>query len=183
MQVRDNAERYGVVTRWLHWGTAALIALMLVLGWGAEVLPENVEESLMSVHVSVGIAVLALALLRVFWRIVNPRRPARPGGVEGKAARWVQRLLVAVLLALPLSGWLIVSAAGFGPGFFGLFTLPPLVGESEWLHEVGEEIHEILPWVLVTVLILHVAGALKHHFVDADGTLQRMLAARSQESA
>lgn len=175
MQLRDSAEGYGAVTRWLHWGTAVLIALMLALGWGGEAVPEDMEEWLMSVHISLGIGVLAVALLRVGWRLVNPRRPKSGSALELKASRWVQWLLLALMVALPLSGWLIVSAAGFAPGFFGLFSLPPLVGESEWFHELGEEVHEILPWALVAALGLHVAGALKHHLIDADGTLRRML--------
>lgn len=175
MRLTDNADGYGAVTRWLHWGTAVLIGLMLLLGWGGEAVPEDMEEWLMSVHVSLGIAVLALAGLRIGWRLVNPSRPRSGTAMESRVAHWVQWLLLALLLALPVSGWLIVSANGFAPGFFGLFSLPPLVGQSEWLHEVGEEIHELLPWVLVGVLALHVAGALKHHLIDADGTLKRML--------
>ncbi|HSH43120.1 MAG TPA: cytochrome b/b6 domain-containing protein, partial [Arenicellales bacterium] len=118
MQIKDTAESYGAVTRWLHWGTAILIALMLALGWGAEVFPETTEEWLMSVHISLGIALLALGLARLGWGIANTRRPAHPAGIQGKAASWVQWLLVALLLALPLSGWLLVAAAGFSPDFF-----------------------------------------------------------------
>lgn len=180
MQMKDTSEGYGTITRSLHWGTAALIALMLALGWGAEALPESLEEWLMSVHISLGIGILALAVLRIGWHLLNPRRPASGTEVERRLARGVQWLLVALLVALPLSGWLLVSSAGFAPGFFGLFTLPPLVGESELFHELGEEVHEILPWVLLTVLGLHVAGALKHHLIDADGTLRRMLHATAR---
>lgn len=175
MQIKDSSESYGAVSRGLHWGTAVLVALMLLLGWGAELGSEALEEWLMGVHVSLGIAVLALTAARVIWRFANRRRPPLPAGLEGLVARSVHWLLVALLLALPFSGWLLVSAAGFAPDFFGLFALPRLVEESEWLHELGEEVHESLPWVLVAALLLHVAGALKHHLLDGDATLRRML--------
>ncbi len=178
MQLRDTTEHFGSVTRWLHWITAVLIALMLALGWGGELVSEAGEQWLMAVHISLGIAVLALAVARVIWRMTNTRRPSRDTDLFGRVATLVQWSLIALLVLIPLSGWLLVSASGHAPGFFGLFSLPPLVGESEGLHELGEEVHEVLPWVLVAVLALHVLGALKHHFVDADATLRRMLGAR-----
>ncbi|WP_435105357.1 cytochrome b [Arhodomonas sp. AD133] len=175
MQLRDTNEHYGSVTRWLHWVTAALIAIMLALGWGGELVSEAGEQWLMPVHIGLGIAVLALGVVRVLWRVANTRRSPRDTGLFGRVATLVQWTLIALLVLIPLSGWLVVSASGHAPSFFGLFALPPLVGESEGFHELGEEVHEILPWVLVTVLALHVLGALKHHFVDADTTLRRML--------
>jgi cytochrome b561 len=177
MQVRDSLSSYGPITRWLHWLTAALIAIMLGLGWGAEAFPEETRRALMSVHISLGIAVLALAVARLGWRLLNPARPPREANATGRLATLVQWGLIGLLFILPLTGWLLVSGSGHAPDFFGLFSLPPLVGKSEMLHELGEEIHEALPWVLVGVLGLHVLGASKHHLVDGDGTLRRMLRA------
>lgn len=175
MQLRDNVNDYGSVTRWLHWLTAGLIVIMLALGWGRELFPEGGERAIMSVHIGLGIAVLGLAVVRLAWRLLNPKRPPRDPGLAGRVATVVQWSLIALLLLLPLTGWLLVSGGGHVPSFFGLFSLPALVGKSELWHEVGEGIHETLPWALVGVLALHALGALKHHLVDRDVTLTRML--------
>lgn len=175
MQIRDTARHYGIVTRWLHWLTAAGIAVMLAIGWGAELLPDAAEGSLMGVHIGLGIAVLGLGLARIAWRVVNRRRPSRPTGPQGWMATAVQWALVALLVIVPLSGWLLLSAEGHAPSFFGLFSLPRLVGAGEGIEEFAEEAHEVLPWVLLGVLALHVLGALKHHIVDGDDTLRRMV--------
>ncbi|HKJ95554.1 MAG TPA: cytochrome b [Gammaproteobacteria bacterium] len=177
MQLRDNAVSYGTVTRWLHWGTATLIVMMLALGWGRELFSEDAERALMSVHISLGIAILALAAARVAWRLMNPRRPPREADLTGRLATAVQWSLLALLLLMPLTGWLLVNGAGHVPGFFGLFSLPSLVGKSESMKELSEGIHETLPWVLVGVLALHILGALKHHYFDRDATLRRMVRA------
>lgn len=180
MQLRDTPSDYGTVTRWLHWLTATAIVLMLAIGWFAGSFPESTERTLMGFHVSLGVGVLGLGILRLLWRAANRNRPPRDADVLGRFATLVQWALIALLVIIPLSGWLMASAGGHTPGFFGLFSLPPLVAESDALHEFGEEVHEILPWILVGVLALHVVGALKHHYVDRDATLQRMVRSTPQ---
>jgi len=179
MPMRDTPHSYGPVTRHVHWGMAAAIAIMLAIGWSADALPKSVKGTAMGIHIGIGIAILAFALFRLGWRLTNRARPPRPEGRTGTLARAAQWTLMGLLLIMPLSGWMLVSASGHVPDFFGLFHLPPLVPTSDVLHELGEEVHETLPWVLVGVLALHVLGALKHHFLDGDDTLRRMVHAKS----
>ncbi|WP_440997503.1 cytochrome b [Arhodomonas sp. SL1] len=182
MQLMDSQADYGSLTRTLHWLTAALIAAMLLLGWFMEELPESMEETAVGLHISLGVSVLALGVLRLAWRLANRRTPAHDTGLLGAVAVAVQWALVTALIVLPLSGWLLVSSGGHSVEFFGLFTLPPLTGASESLHELGEEAHELLAWVLVGLLVVHIVGALKHHLLDGDDTLRRMLRATARPS-
>jgi len=175
MAARDTRNAYGFITRYLHWATAAAIAVMLAIGWSADALPKSFKGPAMGFHISLGVAVLALGLARLGWRVSNRERPARPAGPTGPLARAAQWTLIALLVIMPLSGWMLVSASGHVPGFFGLFHLPPLVPTGDALRHLGKEVHETLPWVLVAVLALHVLGALKHHYLNGDDTLRRML--------
>jgi len=183
MHALDTRDTYGLITRSLHWATAAAIAVMLTIGWGAELLPKPAEELAMGLHISLGIGVLALGFARLGWWAVNRERPPHEPGLFGTVARLVQWSLMALLVIIPLSGWLLVSASGHTPGFFGLFHLPRLVPSGEELHELGEDVHETLPWVLLAVLGLHVLGALKHHYLDGAATLRRMLRAGTPAAA
>lgn len=183
MHIRDTGETYGLITRSLHWATAAAIVIMLTIGWGSELLPESAGKVAMGFHISLGVGILALGLARIAWWALNRDRPPKAGGPLGTTARLVQWSLMALLVVIPLSGWLLVSASGHTPDFFGLFHLPQLVPGGEELKEFGEEVHETLPWILLGVLGLHILGALKHHYLDGDATLRRMLRGRPAAAA
>lgn len=162
----------------LHWLVAALIVGQFVLAEWAEGLPLGIEKlQVLANHKSFGITILALAVLRLVWRLV-----ARPPALPSSVPRWQQRAsaathwaLYGLIFALPLSGWAFSSAANFPVSWFNLFELPNLVAPDEQLAEQIEDVHELLGKVLFVLALVHVAAALKHQFMDRDGVLLRML--------
>lgn len=166
----------------LHWLTAALIVAMAWLGLTMGDLPNGPDKiATYALHKSIGLTILALALLRLLWRLYA----GAPAPVAG-TPRWQERiaalthgLLYALLLALPLSGWWVNSAAGFPLQWFGLFNLPSLAAREEALHALATQTHEVLFWTLATLVVLHAGAALHHHLFLGDATLVRMLPRRS----
>jgi len=177
MPLTNSAERYGFVPQLLHWLVVVLLALQFLLAELAEDLPDGLEKlATLSRHKSVGITILAIAALRVAWRLIDrpPPLPAMPGW-QRVAAHLTHWGLYALLFAMPLTGWTMSSAANYPVSWFGLLQLPDLVGPSHDLHEALEEVHEALAGTLLVVVAVHVLAALKHQFVDRDGLLSRML--------
>jgi cytochrome b561 len=175
MHWQNSPGRYGVLGQSLHWLVVAGIIASYFLAEAAE---DEAGDGLMSLHQSVGIAVLVLAVVRVVWRLVDGR-PAWPPGMapwERMAARVAHALLYALLFALPLTGWLTSSAEGDAVSFFGLVDLPPL--RAGLTEDAAEELHEALFNVLLAVAALHVAAALKHLLWDRDGVMGSMLPGR-----
>lgn len=196
MRIRDTRSRFGAVSVINHWLTAAVFIGALVLGLLMEDFEEKGREAIdtlasfianaaMSTHQALGLLVLALAAFRIAWRLVNPMPslPADSKPWEEKLARAVQVLLIAGLIVVPLSGWLMVNAKGHQVSFLGLFSLPSLVGSNHALHEIVKEIHEATANLMIALVGLHVIGALKHHFIDRDFVLRRMLGRSSEISA
>jgi cytochrome b561 len=152
----------------LHWIIAALIVANLLLGFFHEDFAKPTRGVMMGWHKSIGLAVLALTLVRIAWRFSH-RPPAfdpvlKPW--EAGLARLVHGLFYLLLLAIPLSGWLIVSTGmKVNPtSFFWLFNIGPLpVAPGEGIHDFAEEAHELLGYVMLLLLVLHVGGAVKHH--------------------
>lgn len=178
MRLQDNPQRYGLVTIANHWLTAVLMIGMVILGLYMADLPKGpAKGDLVNIHKSVGILVLMLGVLRVVWRSGN-RQPAALASLppwQHKTARLLHYVLLALILLLPLSGWMMSSAAGRPVSFFGQFTLPSLLSENKSLADSLRDVHEALAWTLVAVLTVHVAAALQHHFRAHDDTLRRML--------
>ena len=168
------------MAQFLHWAVVGLLAIQIPLGKIAHELPVGLERlAMMSRHKSVGITILALALLRLAWRwFERPPPPPPMPRWQAIASRLNHGALYLLLFALPLSGWLMSSAAARPVSWFGLVQLPDFVAPDPGLKEVFEEVHEVLVNVLLALVILHVAAALKHQFIDRDGLLFRMLPGR-----
>ena len=181
MPLRNTPEAWGSVHKVLHWLIALAVVGLLVVGWIMDEMPNSPDKiKVYALHKSFGITVLALMLVRLAWRWTNPR-PALPSTMKGwerTLAGVVHGGLYVVLLAMPLSGWLFNSASNFKLKWFGLFSIPPLWGPDKDLKHLAEDVHWALSWAIVTLVVLHVAGALKHHFVDRDDVLRRMLPGR-----
>lgn len=162
----------------LHWLIAALILVMAWLGLTMGDLPNGPDKiATYALHKSLGLSILALVALRLLWRLYA----GAPAPLAG-TPRWQERIaalthlaLYALLLAMPLSGWLLNSAAGFPLQWFGLFNLPALAGRDEALHALAGQVHELLFWALAALVVLHAAAALHHHLFLRDATLARML--------
>ncbi|EIM01495.1 cytochrome B [Rhodanobacter thiooxydans] len=177
MSLRSSDRRWGSVAKFFHW----IIALG-ILGNGLFGLLMDLASSPMqkinwlALHKSIGLTVLALVLLRIAWRWTD-RRPA-----EEPAPRWQQLAahaahgaLYVLIVLLPLSGWWFNSVTGKPLQWFKLFNLPALAQKNDALRDFAHGVHEYLFWFLILVLVAHVGGALKHHLLDHDNTLRRML--------
>jgi cytochrome b561 len=178
MAIRNTTRRWGALTQTLHWLIVALIILQVTLAAIAEKLPISSRKiTVFAYHKSVGLTILALALIRLAWRWQNPT-PELPPTLkphERALARFTHAALYGLLFALPLSGWTMSSARGFSVSWFGLLQLPDLVPKSHALYEALVATHVTLACALAVVVALHIAGALKHHFVLKDDVLRRML--------
>jgi cytochrome b561 len=178
MPLRNTAEAYGSLAKFLHWAIVLLIVGQWFLAEAAEEAGKGTPEraSLMGWHISFGMLVLLLAVVRIAWKALNSGQPAALGEAwQRKAAAAGHGLLYLLILLQPISGWLVVSTGGRGPGFFGLFQFPALTGKDHDLHDAMEGVHEWLFNALVIVAVVHVAAALYHHWVLKDPTLRRML--------
>jgi cytochrome b561 len=183
----DAGRRYDTGSILLHWTIAAMIVIQIGIGWYMNwVLPDHSPEqaSVRTIHISFGLTILLLVLVRILWRLTHPLPPL-PAGLaswERVLARGSHVLFYVLLLALPLTGWAIVSL-GNHPIFFWGMPWPKLPGLGALFgspppHDVREEvagIHtDILVWITIATLALHVAGALKHQF-DRNPELWRMV--------
>ncbi|MCB1537748.1 MAG: YceI family protein [Rhodospirillales bacterium] len=180
MQMRNTADKYGAVARILHWLIAALVVAMLLMGVVMEDLSGPTKFEVMSLHKATGITILALMLVRLGWRLINHGMPMQ----NPAHAKWERMLSTAVhwalyvlLIAMPLSGWILVDAANSTINWYGFFPLPHIVGPDKELRHLMAETHETIATLIWITLGLHVAGALKHHFIDKDATMRRMLPA------
>ncbi|SFE14225.1 cytochrome b/b6 domain-containing protein [Roseivivax sediminis] len=189
MAATNAADHYGAVTKTLHWATALGIIANLALGLAAVWVPTDpgsaltVKTTLFSIHKTLGVTLFFLALARILWALTQPKpaplHPERPA--ETLAAETVHWLLYGSLVAVPLAGWIGHAASeGFAPIWWPLGQGLPLVPASPALAEGAWAVHVVLVWVLAGSIALHVAGALKHHLVDGDATLRRMLPGRTR---
>jgi len=187
MPGRNTPQRWGWVAQFLHWSIALLIIGLVIVGLTMDELPNSPDKvKLYALHKSTGLTVLVLVLLRLIWRLVDPRPPypATMPAWQKKVSNLSHGLLYVLMLSQPLSGWLYNSASNFPLQWFRLFKVPALSGPDPELKSLALAIHEIGFYVLGVLFALHVAAALKHHFVDRDATLARMtpgLSARNQE--
>jgi cytochrome b561 len=177
MRLTNTSDSFGLVSRVIHWGMAIGVLGMLVLGTRiSDMQPGLSNLWLYSLHKSVGLILLALVLLRIVWhRISPPPRPRGPaGGLEQRLARAAHLALYALLIAVPLSGYVASSATGIDVMLFDRWVLPPLAPVSVAWEDAGFAAHDLLTKGLMAVVLLHVAGAL-HRATRGDGTLRRML--------
>jgi len=176
MPIKNSDQDYGAVAKSLHWIIAIIMIGMLCLGLYMVRLPLSLEQvKLIGWHKSIGVIVLALAFIRIGWRLFNITPSLSLPLLEKFAARSVHWAFYGFMFALPITGWLMSSAAGFPVSFFGLFTLPDLISPNDNLRQLLVEVHEWLAYGLIATICLHVAAALKHHFIDKDDILRRML--------
>lgn len=170
--------QYTAAARILHWFVAGAIVLQFILAQLADNASSDLQElALLANHKSVGITILALAFVRIAWRLAH-KPPALPAGMPGwqvTASHVSHWSLYALLFAMPLTGWLMSSASAYSVSWFNLFQLPDFVSPDAGMAEVFEETHEILAKLLLVIASLHVIAALKHHFLDKDDVLTRML--------
>lgn len=192
MAIGNSPTTYGAVTKGFHWLTALLILTEIPVGFIANTMavalrdPANVPQqasialtvTLFSVHKTLGVSLFFIALARILWALAQ-RKPGLLNGdkpAEAWLAETVYWLLYSALVLVPLSGWIYHAATtGFAPIWWPFGQDLPFVPKNHSLADLMSVLHYILQWVLIGAIGLHVAGALKHHVIDRDATLRRML--------
>lgn len=168
---------YHPAFRTLHWLMAVLIVVALGLGVWRSLLPKgDLRSELMFIHKSVGFAILALVAVRIVARLaLGAPAEAEPQGLAaGLAAKGGHLLLYALMIAMPLTGWVSSSAADRELPFFGLFSLPPIVGPDKALSAQAAQAHYVFAWAIVALIALHLAAVVWHAWIRRDTVLTRM---------
>lgn len=187
MPAQNTATSFGSVTRTLHWLTALLILTAIPLGLIANQLPADAASmatkvQLFSIHKTLGLAAFLIGLARILWALTQrhpaPLHPNRRAELSLAAA--IHWLLYISLVAVPLTGWIHHAAlSGFAPILWPFGQDLPFVAKSETTATIFGAAHWVFTKLLAASILLHIAGALKHHFIDKDATLRRMLAGAS----
>ncbi|CRM18644.1 hypothetical protein [Pseudomonas sp. 22 E 5] len=179
MQLRNSSARYGWVSIVLHWGVALVVFGLFALGlWmvGLDYYSAWRKDA-PDLHKSIGITLFAIMLVRIVWRIVSPPPPplASYSRMTRIGAAFGHAFLYLGLFAVMIAGYLISTADGVGIPVFGLFEIPAVVSGLPDQADTAGVVHLYLAWVLVVFAGLHGVAAFKHHFIDRDATLTRML--------
>ena len=188
MPARNTTLRYGTVAMSFHWLIAILVIANICVGLYMADLPRSdpMKFTIFQIHKSIGLTVLTLSILRLLWRLVNPIPPL-PAGMNPAlkfGARASHFLLYFLIIFIPLTGYILVSASPLGNGtsYFGLFTwpnLPLFTGMTrEQLHPIHENFgtaHVLLAWSAIVLIPIHILAALYHGVIRRDGVVQRML--------
>lgn len=171
-----EVQNYNVVSRVFHWSVALLILGLLIVGFYMGGLEPPFKFKVYGWHKALGITVIALGVFRVVWKFysASPKSLNTHKQWEKYLSKTIHVVLYFLIIAMPLSGWVMSSAGGHPVSFFGLFGVPAIVGEDKELSKLANELHEILAYALIVCIGLHVVGALKHHVIDKDATLNRM---------
>ena len=181
--IRNTDRSWGAPARLLHWLVAAFVFAQIGLGWAAvswRLSPTKLD--LFVWHKSVGIVVLALMVVRIGWRLANPPPawPEQMGSLERRAARAGHCLLYLLLVLLPITGWIVSSAANVPFRIFWLVPLPAIVAPDEATADAAKLAHLTLVVALSALLVVHIGAALRHHFILRDDVLMRMLLGRGR---
>jgi cytochrome b561 len=183
----SQAARYSTVAIVLHWLLGISIFAMFAIGIYMSDLPFSpLRLKLYNYHKWAGITFLILSVLRLVWRLLN-KPPALPKAIEQAMPNWQTKVyhathyaLYALFFAVPLIGWAYSSAAGFPIVLFGVLPLPDFLAVDKEFAKQIKDLHEISAFALVGLALLHIGAALKHHFIDKDGLVSRMLPSSSK---
>jgi len=176
--LRNTTSSYGLVSQLFHWLIVGLILFQYTWAWRIDQAEGiRVRFELVTQHKTIGMLVLGLAIARLLWRLFN-RPPALPSTMRGweqtaaKAGHWA---LYGLIFAVPLSGWLYSSAAGYADFWWGPISFPSLVETNEALEDRMHLVHQSLAISLGVMALIHALAALRHHFINKDDVLKRML--------
>jgi cytochrome b561 len=181
------ADKYTKTAVTLHWLIALLIGLNIILGLGANYVPDSFVRPMVDLHKSFGITAIFLFILRLVWRLTHtpPPLPAHYKNWEAKAAHLAHIALYVLIIAIPVTGWIHDSAWSGAPTHplklfwvIPFFRIPLITAQDpatkDTIHGIFFAIHTYLSYALYAVLAAHIAGALKHQFLDKEPELQRM---------
>ncbi|MGY4305693.1 cytochrome b561 [Bradyrhizobium sp. USDA 4369] len=168
---------YGTPAKILHWLVVALLAIQYPIGWLMPELHANTPPGApMILHISFGLTILMLIVVRFVWRLTHPVAPESSlppwQRLSSEAVHW---MLYAMVLASTVTGWLFASFRGWSVSYFYLFPLPMLAGRNPAGNRAIDGLHQAAEWLLLILIVVHVAAALAHVFVYRDRIMQRML--------
>lgn len=183
MQIRNTAERFGLVAKSLHWLTLILLIAAFTLAISMVNMPFSPRKlEFYSWHKWVGVTIFLVAILRLGWRFANPVPPAPPN-----TPAWQRRLaglshtaLYAILIIMPVTGWIMSSALNLPVVYLGLIPMPSPFGVNRELGEAMKVVHLALAITLLMLIAVHVAAAIYHHFALRDDVMRRMLPWRAR---
>ena len=179
MQLKNTANNYGVVSIFIHWIMAIIIIGLFILGQYMVDLDyyDSNYQTAPWLHKSFGLLIAFLLIFRIIWKIMNPKvMPlSHFKKNEIKLAKVMQYSMYILIILCCISGAMISTAEGAGISFFGLFEIPAIIANGKEQAELAEEFHEFVTLALIIVAAIHMLAALKHHFIDKDTTLKRML--------
>jgi cytochrome b561 len=169
--------QYGPTAKVLHWLIVALLLVQYAIGWLMPDIHRGMKPgAAMTFHISFGITMLVLIVLRLVWRLTHPVAPESSLSpwqrLSSEAVHW---LLYALVLATTMTGWLFASFRGWGVPFFYLFPMPMLAADDAAAGKAIDGLHQAMEWALLVFIVIHVASALAHRFVYRDRIMQRML--------
>jgi cytochrome b561 len=177
MQIENTRQRWGIVQQTLHWVVAAAIAVQLVVGFRMAGLPDGDpgRALLLPLHTTTGLSILALVLFRLYWRTSHPvpKLPDTLTPSEKGLAHATHHVLYALLITIPIVGYLLVSSHGMSIPFFNS-KLPAVIGESVQHQRALAGLHFAGAIVLLMVVGLHIAAAMRHAWSLRDGVMERM---------
>lgn len=169
--LKNTSETYGIISKIFHWLSAALIILMLAMGYLIT------TSSAINLHKLLGLIILALVACRLLWTLMtsHPRLPKSTHLLEKVAARTVQACLYLCMFGMPLSGWAMTTAFGHPPTIAGIRLAMPGIATNPSLSALLWSVHQTLAIVFMTLIGLHILAALKHRFINKDSVLESML--------
>jgi cytochrome b561 len=181
MPIKNTTEKWGSLAKTFHWSMAILVIGLLISGLimvRMEFSPLQLQ--IYAIHKATGIIILTLIVLRIIWRLSSPRPRELPYKAwERYLSTTIHFFFYCALIGMPLSGWLMSSAANFPISLYGLINIPHLTEPNRDLEIWMKWIHAYLGYAVIAGVCLHIAGALKHHIIDRDITLQRILPGRA----
>jgi cytochrome b561 len=181
----EAVAQYTGTAKVLHWLMALLIIGLFALGQYMSDLSMSPRKLLLySWHKWVGVTVFFLLLVRIGWRVTHqpPALPEQMSKLQRLASHIGHALLYLLMLAIPISGWLMSSAKGYQTVWFGVLPIPDMLGKDKQLGDALAELHGALNGLLMLIVVVHVLAALKHHFIDRDHVLRRMLPSSKDSS-
>lgn len=179
MQLQNSPERYGLIAILIHWLVAVTVIGLFALGYWMVDLTyyDDWYKRAPDIHRSIGLLLFGVMLLRILWRAVNQIPAPLPGHRRWEviSAHLAHNLLYLLLFVAMISGYLISTADGSSISVFGWFDVPSVTGQVKGLEDTAGTVHYWSTWAIVALAAVHAAGALKHHVIDRDRTLRRML--------
>ncbi len=178
MCLRNTTSTYGYATKAFHWICAILVLSLLTVGCLMGYIDSKpLQGTVYNIHKIIGITTLCIGTLFTLWSLssTKPQYPTSMAKWETTLATVARFLLYGFLLVMPFSGWIMSTASEHSPHFFGTILAMPGIPVSKSLANIGKNIHNYLAWIIAAVVLLHTLGALKHHFMDKNDVLKRML--------